>query len=258
MTKLKKLAGVGAAALAIAMISGAASAQQQVSRAISMATSATNAGAAAQSRIDKLDDKKSDIVGDYRAALQEQETVGLNVDQQRIFLQSQENEIESLQNQIARVGEVQDALLPMMLQMIGNLEKFVDQDVPFQLQDRKDRIEKLKELMQDPDVSPSERYRQIINAYQIELAYGNQTVSYEGNVMINGAPTKVEFLRIGRVVLIYKDSENNLHIWSQAKKAYEPLSSSYNLDYSTATRIALEQKSPEVFAAPLPGATKVN
>lgn len=258
MTKLKKLAGVGAAALAITMISGAASAQQQVGRAISMATSATNAGAAAQSRIDRLDDQKSDIVGDYRAALQEQETVGLNVDQQRIFLQSQQNEIESLNNQIARVGEVQDALLPMMLQMIGNLEQFVDQDVPFKLAERKERIDKLKDLMEDPDVSPAERYRQIINAYQIELAYGNQTVSYEGTVTENGSPTKVEFLRIGRVVLVYKDSEGNLHIWNQAKKAYEPLSKSYKLDYSTATRIALEQKSPEVFAAPMPGATKLN
>lgn len=258
MTKLKKLAGVGVAALAITMISGAASAQQQVSRAIGIATSATNAGAAAQSRIDKLDDQKSDIVGDYRAALQEQETVSLNVDQQRIFLQSQQNEIESLQNQIARVGEVQDALLPMMLQMIGNLEKFVDQDIPFKMAARKERIDKLKDIMQDPDVSPSERYRQIINAYQIELAYGNQTESFEGNVMINGSPSKVEFLRIGRIVLVYRDSEGKLHIWSQAKKDWEPLPKSYNLDYSTAVRIALEQKSPEVFSAPMPGATKVN
>ncbi len=255
MTRLKLLARISAATLAVAAFGGAA--QAQLSSAVKTAQRSTMAGAAAQARIDKIDDQVGEVVREYRAALQEKDTVALNVEQQKIFLQSQQNEIESLKSQIGRVDEIQSQLLPMMLRMIGALETFVNADVPFQMEERTNRIAKLKELAGDPNQSPAELYRQIINAYQIELSYGNQTTSYSENTLINGEPQKVEFLRLGRVALIYTDSNHKMHIWNKAKGAYEDLPDSYKLDVQSATRIALEQKTPEVFPAPVPGATVV-
>jgi Protein of unknown function (DUF3450) len=255
MTKLKLITRISVAALSVAAFGVGAHAQLSV--AIKTAERSTAAGAAAQARIDRIDDQVGDVVREYRAALQEKETVALNVDQQSIFLKSQKNEIDSLRGQIDRVGEIQAQLLPMMLRMIGSLEAFVGSDVPFQMEERENRIVKLKELASDANQSPAELYRQIINAYQIELSYGNQTTSYNENVLINGEPRKVEFLRIGRVALIYTDSEGKMHIFNKATGSYDPLPDSYKLDVQSATRIALEQKTPEVFPAPLPGATKV-
>lgn len=258
MTKLKFMAKVSAVALAVSMLGGAALAQQQLTQAVRTATQSTVAGAAAQARIDRINDSTDEVVGEYRAAIQEKDTVALNVEQQRIFLRSQQNEIDSIRSQIERVDEVQDQLLPMMLRMIGRLEEFIANDVPFQMNERNDRIQKLKDLMEDPAQSPSERYRQIINAYQIEISYGQQNKSYSEELVIGNEAIKVEFLRIGRVVLIYKDRDGDLRVWNNATRAYEDLPSSFKMDYSTATRIALEQKTPEVFPMALPGATKVN
>jgi len=258
MTKLKFMARVSAAALAVSLLGGASMAQQELTQAVRTATQSTQAGAAAQARIDRIDDATSDVVGEYRAALQESDTVALNVEQQRIFLRSQQNEIDSIRSQISRVDEVQDQLLPMMLRMIGTLEDFIETDVPFQLNERRDRIQKLKDLMEDPAQSPSERYRQIINAYQIELSYGQQNKSYSEALVSDGDSLKVEFLRIGRVVLMYKQGDGSLRIWNNATRAFEDLPSSYSMDYATATRIALEQKTPEVFPMALPGASKAN
>jgi hypothetical protein len=240
------------------MLCGGAFAQSQLTQAIRTAGQSTSAGAAAQARIDDIDDATSGVVGEYRAAIQEKETVALNVEQQKIFLRSQQNEIESIRSQIDRVDEVQDQLLPMMLRMIGSLEEFIESDVPFQLNERRDRIQKLKDLMEDTDQSPAERYRQIMNAYQIEVSYGNQTTSYSEDLVSNGSAHKVEFLRIGRVSLVYTETDGSMHIWNKAKGAYEELPSSFKMDVSTATRIALEQKTPEVFPAALPGASKAN
>jgi len=255
MTKLKIMTRISVAALAVATFGVAA--QAQLSSAIKTAERSTAAGAAAQARIDRIDDKVGEVVREYRAALQEKETVALNVDQQKIFLKSQENEINSLRSQIDRVGEIQSQLLPMMLRMIGSLEAFIADDVPFQMEEREGRIAKLKELASDPNQSPAELYRQIMNAYQIELSYGNQTTSYSENVLINGEPRKVEFLRVGRVILVYTDSNHKMHIYNKASGSYDDLADSFKLDVQTAIRIALEQKTPEVFPAPLPGATKV-
>ncbi|PHS27804.1 MAG: hypothetical protein COA84_03320 [Robiginitomaculum sp.] len=255
MTKLKILTRVSVATLAVATFGVAA--QAQLSSAIKTAERSTAAGAAAQARIDRIDDQVGDVVREYRAALQEKETVALNVEQQKIFLKSQENEIDSLRSQIERVGVIQAQLLPMMLRMIGALEAFVADDVPFQMEERDVRITKLKDLASDYNQSPAELYRQIMNAYQIELSYGNQTTSYSENVLIDGEPRKVEFLRIGRVALIYTDSNQKMHIYNKATGVYDDLPDSFKLDVQSATRIALEQKTPEVFPAPLPGATKV-
>ncbi|MBL4618208.1 MAG: DUF3450 domain-containing protein [Robiginitomaculum sp.] len=258
MTKLKFMTRVSAVALSLSMLGGASVAQQELTQAVRTATQSTAAGAAAQARIDNIDDSTSEIVGDYRAVLQEIDTVALNVEQQRIFLRSQQNEIDSIRSQISRVDEVQDQLLPMMLRMIGRLEEFVESDIPFRLNERRDRIQGLKDLMEDPAQSPSERYRLIINAYQIELSYGQQSESYSEDLITGSEARKVEFLRIGRVALIYKDADGSLNAWNVSKGAYEKLPSSYDMDYSNATRIALEQKTPEVFPMALPGATKVN
>ncbi len=255
MTKLKFMTRISVAALAVAAFGGVANAQ--LSSAIKTAERSTASGAAAQARIDRIDDQVGDVVREYRAAIQEKDTVALNVEQQKIFLKSQENEIESLRGQIDRVGDIQAQLLPMMLRMIGALEAFVASDVPFQMEERDARITKLKELAGDPNQSPAELYRQIMNAYQIELSYGNQTTSYNENVLINGEPRKVEFLRIGRVALVYTDGQQKMHIYNKSTGSYDDLPESFKLDVQSATRIALEQKTPEVFPAPLPGATRV-
>ncbi len=254
MTKFKLMTRISVAALAVAAFGGAA--QAQLSSAINTAERSTSAGATAQARIDRIDDQVGDVVREFRAALQEKDTVALNVDQQKIFLKSQENEIDSIRGQIDRVGDIQAQLLPMMLRMIGALEAFVASDMPFQMEERDGRITKLKELAGDPNQSPAELYRQIMNAYQIELSYGNQTTSYTENVLISGEPRKVEFLRIGRVALLYTDSNQKVHIFNKTTGAYDDLPDSYKLDVQSAIRIALEQKTPEVFPAPLPGATK--
>ncbi len=258
MTKLKFITQVSGVALALCMVSGTSFAQSQLTRAVRTASQSTASGAAAQARINQLDDENDTIVGEYRAAIQEEETVALSVEQQKILLRSQRAEIESIRSQIDRVDEVQSQLLPMMLRMIGALEAFVENDIPFQLEERRERIQKIKDVMQNPSQSPSERYRQIMNAYRIEMAYGQQNKTYTEDLMIDGRLQKVDFLRIGRVSLIYKGQDGAMHIWSKAKGAYEDLSSSHAMDYSTAVRIASEQKTPEIFSIALPGATKAN
>ena len=86
--------------------------------------------------------------------------------------------------------------MPMMQRMLDQIDRFVQLDIPFLLEERRDRIQKLKDVMGKADVAISEKYRRIVEAYQIELDFGRTLESYEGKLQGDPAGRTVRFLRM--------------------------------------------------------------
>lgn len=59
-----------------------------------------------------------------------------------------------------------------MYKMIDGLKNTVKNDKPLRAEQRYQRIEKLETMMTIANVSDAEKYRRILEAYQIELDYG--------------------------------------------------------------------------------------
>src|SRR5690349_1784695 len=74
-------------------------------------------------------------------------------------LRSQESKIASLQQQIGTLDQTAEAFQPLLQRMFDELEKFVAADVPFLPQERQMRIERLRDLMGNPEATASEKYR---------------------------------------------------------------------------------------------------
>jgi hypothetical protein len=246
-----------------ALLAVAAPSYAQLNQAVSEAERATAAAAASQARIDRVADEAGDAFRDYRAALQTIERRELFVEQQRVFLQSQQNELTDLESQIGNVDEVLQGLTPMMFTMIDELESFIELDIPFLMDDRRERIVRLRELMDESpsDVPPAEKYRKIIEAYQIETDYGRFVAGFEGRFSDDphastdpDAPV-VDYLRVGRVSLIYMFKDGSrMGIYNPEAKQWDDLPGSYRLDIQKALRIAREVTTPDVFTVPMRGA----
>jgi hypothetical protein len=145
------------------------------------------------------------------------------------------------------------AVTPLMLKMIDALDKFVGLDVPFLAEERKVRVDGLRVLMRRSDVADAERYRRILEAYQVENDYGRTIESYAGTVPRGGEEVPVDFLRVGRIALIYQTRDGEeVGAWDHANGQWIVLDSSYMNAISEGLRVAKKQAAPQLIKVPLP------
>ena len=264
MTTTWRLAVAGAATAGF-LVAGAP-AWAQLDQTVSESERATADAAASQARIDRLADETGDLFREYRATLNRIEAQRLLVEQREVFLESQQTEITDLERQITEVADVLRDLLPLQFEMIDELDAFIRADIPFQRQDRLDRISRLRGYMDDPNIAPAERYRQIIDAYQIEADYGRFLDAWQAPLNLEplsnapadpNAPT-VDYLLIGRVAWVYMTQDDTqAGIWNAATNSWDDLPGSFRADIRNAIRMASGTRAPNVFLAPVPGATRV-
>ena len=69
-------------------------------------------------------------------------------------------------------------IVPLMFSMIGALEQFISLDLPFHTRERVDRVRRLRDNMAASEITISEKYRQIMDAYLVETDFG-RTVEAE-------------------------------------------------------------------------------
>ncbi|WP_421792322.1 DUF3450 domain-containing protein [Hyphobacterium sp.] len=240
-------------AAAVLSVGGAGVANAQIQQALSTGAQSTQDGASTQSQIDSIDDQRTDAELEYRALLQQIESQRLYVAQQEVFIQSQDNEIASLQLQIDSVGNIQRDLIPMLREMVDNLREFVELDLPFQQEDRLAEIDELYDLIDDPEVSAAEKYRVILNRYEIEASYGRGLRTYSEDTIVDDSDVTYEYLQVGRTVLIRQNPDESLSMLYRDGSGWMDVPASFNNDVQRAFRIAREVTTPEVFTVPLPG-----
>ena len=235
----------------IAGVLFASPASAQLESALSAATASTSASAASQQRVERLDDEADTAIREYRAVLQQKDNIQLFVAQQDIFLQSQKSEIASLKRQLGTVEQIKQGMSPMMLKMAIAIEDEIRNDLPFNIDERLARVDRVKAVLANPDVSPAEQYRQVLNAFKIEVSYGQGIDSYEGT-----HPTRpgnvVNFLRFGRTSLVYmtKD-ETEVARYNTESKSWETLSGADALEMRQAIRVSRGEAAPAIVYAPV-------
>jgi hypothetical protein len=236
------------------LLAGAAS----VGEAIGQEVKVNDASAASQKKIDKLSDDTEDLAAQYRAALQSTRSLEIYNRQLESLISSQDREVESLNNQIERVTEVGREITPLMLRMIESLAKFVELDVPFLEEERTDRVQQLRDMMDRADVTISEKYRRLLESYQIEYDYGRNIEAYSGELEQGGTTRTVDFLRIGRLALLYQTLDGQeTGSWNQSERKWEILGDEYRSAVGAGIRMARKQVAPDLIEIPLPAAEDV-
>ena len=244
------------AAVSASLVMGGSTATlaQQLDDITGSRVSQNNKSAQVQAQIDQISDQTDSKIAELRRELETiQNLRDYNARLGRL-INSQETEKSSLTKQIDDVAKVERGILPLMGRMIDTLDQFVDLDVPFLVSERRDRVEKLKETIERADITVAEKYRSLMEAYQIEAEYGRTIGSYTGTVEIDGNERAVEFLRLGRLTLVYQTQDGEAAgRWDQQARDWVELESGYRDAVQRGIRIARNEAAKDLINLPIPG-----
>jgi hypothetical protein len=242
---------------AAAMVAFSAPAFAQFSSALNESEATAKEAKASQQRVEQLDDQTTQLVNEYRANLKQLEAATRYNASLNRNITAQQRQLERLRLDIENVSGLQRAMQPLMEDMLATLGDVVEADLPFNLDERRDRVSRLNKVMGDPTMSAAQRYRLIVEAYQIENEYGRTIGSYEGSIDDDGTLRTGEFLRVGRIALIFKTADDSvLKIYDKDQKAYVDLNKSYVPDVRLGLRMAKEQTAPALLPVPVKAPTK--
>ncbi len=205
-----------------------------------------------QAVVSDLSDETQDLLGQYRLVLQQIDRLIAYNDYVERLIVDQEAQIKDIREQLDQFALIERGIVPLMLDSIDTLDKFIDLDVPFLLEERKARVARLRTIMNLSDVTVSEKYRQIMDAYQIETTYGRDIEAYTGLLEIGGVSRQVDFLRIGRTSLTYQTpDQEETGFWNKQDKQWEKLPNKYQNYVTQGLRVARKQVTPNLLELPI-------
>ena len=205
-------------------------------------------GQQSQARIEKLDDATLSRLADTRRALGEVAQLRLYNQQMALIVANQQEELAGYDSQIAAIDQTEQGILPLMVRMIDDLQRNTEQGLPFSLDERQSRIALLRDMLQRADVSVSEKYRRVLEAFQIELEYGRTLEAYRERV--DGQA--YDMLRVGRIGL-YRLSQDQQQAWTwlMSSNGWRELPSDMLADIKQAFKVARQTTAPQLITVPL-------
>lgn len=207
---------------------------------------------ASQSRIEQMDDAARRMLDEYRSALQQAEALKAYNQQLRQLTEAQRKELDGFARQLDGIERTQEAVTPLMAEMVQVLAEFIAADLPFLPEERADRLLTLQELLPRADVSLAEKYRRILEAYQIESDYGRTLEAWRGQLADASGARSVEFLRLGRTMLYYQTLDaHESGWWNPQTRAWEVLDDGARRPLTRAIAIARQQQAPSWLDLPV-------
>ncbi len=236
----------------IAMLSGAF-AQEKLPLIIQVGNSRVAGAAETQIEVNKLASSTREIQNNYfetRKIVTELQTYNDLLSRQ---IKQQSSDIADLTESIKNVSLLERQILPLMVRMIETLSTFIAKDLPFLQEERSTRITTLRKMMDRSDVTVAEKFRRVIEAYEIETDYGRTIEAYNGMIVVNGTQREVHFLKIGRIALLAQSANTDLSaFWDLTQNKWSMIDKrKYKTEILNGLKIARKEIAPDLISIPI-------
>ena len=136
--------------------------------------------------------------------------------------------------------------------MVDGLERFVELDVPFLIEERTLRVANNRALLERADVTSAEKFRVVMEAWQIENDYARTISTYTDELEIDGVTREVDVLQVGRVALMYQTPDGaQSGSWDQRTRQWVPVGNEYRNPIRRGISLALNQLAPTLLLLPM-------
>ena len=207
-----------------------------------------------QERINNTVEGTRSIEDQYRAINKEIDGLKVYNRLMRAQVEGQGATLEDIALSMDQVDVINRQIFPLMTRMIDGLQQSVNLDVPFLMEERTKRMNDLKAIMERSDVTVAEKFRKVMEAYQIENDYGTSSEYYTESLTIDGATRAFNMLRIGRIGLYFQSDDTKITgRWNNDSRSWEIDNSARN-DVRKGLRMARQLIAPELIIIPVPAA----
>lgn len=204
-----------------------------------------------QERINNIVDGTRSLEDQYRAINKEIDGLRVYNRLMRAQVEGQQATLDDISISMDRVDVINRQIFPLMERMIDGLEQSVALDLPFLMDERTERIANLKEIMERSDVSVAEKFRKVMEAYQIENDYGTSVDYYTESLTIDGATRSFNMLRLGRIGLYFQSDDTQITgRWNNIDRQWEIDNSARN-EVRKGLRMARQLIAPELIIVPV-------
>ncbi len=211
---------------------------------------------ASQERINSVVEGTRSLSDQYRAV--NKEIDGLKVYNRLMTAQTngQQATLDDISLSMDQVDVINRQIFPLMERMIDGLEQSIALDVPFLMEERSGRVDKLKEIMERSDVSVAEKFRKVMEAYQIENDYGSSSETYRQSLTIDDTTRDYNMLRIGRIGLYFQSDDSRITgAWDSQAGSYVILGNEHRNEIKKGIRMAKDLIAPELLLLPVSAST---
>jgi len=190
----------------------------------------------------------------YASTLADSESMALYNANLSSQIASQQSQVSELERQLVEIDATGTQVPPLIQKMFESLEAFVAADLPFLdptqagPDSREERLVRLRELMANAEASNAERYRRVLEAYQIELEYGRTLVAYSGKLPDG---REANFVRVGRVSLLYRTADGEEAGYWDAQQNQWVVANEFNKAIENAVMMATKELAPELLMIPV-------
>ena len=207
-----------------------------------------------QAKIDKIVDSSQARLVEYRSLLKQIDGLKVYNNQLSTQIKSQLKLIDKFETSTAQVAIIERQMLPLIMKMIDSIEQFINVDLPFNEQERAERLLFLRENITRADVDISEKFRQILEVYQIEDEYGRKIDSYSKIITIDGKEHEVDILRMGRIAMVAQTKDTKLSaMYDKTSNKWIALdNSTYRNSIKNGIKMANKQATIGVVTLPIP------
>jgi hypothetical protein len=208
-----------------------------------------------QERINGVVDGTRSLEDQYRAINKEIDGLKVYNRLMRAQVEGQTATLEDIGLSMDQVDVINRQIFPLMERMIDGLDQSVKIDVPFLMEERTGRVNNLKEIMSRSDVSVAEKFRKVMEAYQIENDYGTTIEDYKQSLTLEGEGTRAfNMLRIGRVGLYFQSDDTKITgMWDNSERQWVIENSARN-EVRKGLRVARQLIAPELINIPVSAA----
>lgn len=163
-----------------------------------------------QERVNAIVEGTRSLEDQYRAINKEIDGLKVYNRLMKAQVDGQSSTLEDIALSMDQVDVINRQIFPLMERMIDGLKQSVSLDIPFLLDERTERVVTLAEIMSLSNVSVAEKFRKVMEAYQIENDYGNTTEFYTQSLTIDDQTRSYNMLRVGRIGLYFQSDDTKI------------------------------------------------